>query len=119
MESQDRTSSFVDMEKQNNSQPIPPEDTVTSDNKNIDAQGKLEPDKEKEPADEAAPENKTEQAPELPSAYRRFFIFVAVCLSIFLVRRRHQYTTNFETLLTLSKDIFRYGIYISTPTQKH
>lgn len=85
MEGQERTSSSVDIEKQDNDQITPPEDITVPENNQIDEEGKLGPDTENGHADEAVLENKTEPASELPSAYRRFFVFAAVCLSIFLV----------------------------------
>jgi hypothetical protein len=86
MECQERPFLSTDVKKQDNGQKTPPENIVVPENKKIDEEGKLEPDTEKGHNDEVGPEKKTEPAPELPSAYRRFFIFVAVCLSIFLVR---------------------------------
>jgi len=85
MEGQERAFSSVDIEKQDTNQITPPEDIAVPENNQIDEEGKPEPDTENGHADEAVLENKTEPAPELPSAYRRFFIFAVVCLSIFLV----------------------------------
>lgn len=55
------------------------------ENKHNDGERGLELDTEKGNHGEAAPKNETGPTPELPSAFRRFVIFSAVCLSIFLV----------------------------------
>jgi len=86
MEHQERTFLSTDVKKQDNGQKTPPENIIVPENKSIDEEGKLEPDTGKGHNDKVSLEKKTELAPELPSAYRRFFIFTAVCLSIFLVK---------------------------------
>lgn len=59
METQERISSYADMEKQANGLATPPEITVGLENNNINEEGKFELDTEKGHIGEAGPRNKT------------------------------------------------------------
>lgn len=79
------TTSSMDIEKRDNSQAASRKVVAEPENKFDVGEGRLASDIEKGQSGEAAPENESGLAPELPSAFRRFFILGAVCLGIFLV----------------------------------